>query len=235
MYPIREDKFQRRARTFWFLFFLLAFMHIALANLTSHVESTIDALLLAFDPDANGVPNFSEANIESWLGAPIATETEAKSYVTGQQIGAFNLSDDTCSFAKIWPMVAGGTFAQWAPVYMKTDGANGGRIYGYDANEADANTYLKIGRAMTAGSSGTTVNVIIDGDYVCRNDSYNFTYNSDEGRPLWCGTGGAGYESLTKPTTSGDHQIISSFIIQVDNAGTGDYFMGVTQADVSQP
>jgi hypothetical protein len=69
--------FQSRARAFWFLFFLLAFLHLSWADLTSHVESTVDALLLALDSDANGTPDFSEADLETWTETQFATESEA--------------------------------------------------------------------------------------------------------------------------------------------------------------
>ena len=169
-------------------------------------------------------------------GVRVATYAEIQ---TGLTIDPDNLSDGDCYRVGILTLVAGETItiASYAsghvPVYMDYDGANdGGRIFifGADATDTEKDTNPFLGYAITGGSAGDDISVVVQGS-VCREDSITiFTGNTHEGLPIYVDPASAGTLTMTMPTTESDDIQRVGICLRADGTGgDGDIWLETFQ------
>lgn len=146
---------------------------------------------------------------------------------TSEITGSFNLADNEQRVVDFLPFTAGDTITVGQPVYLKTDGSNGARVYRHDCNGTDVATHYVLGVATNSATSGNSVTVYVDG-LLMRNDAFNvaWTYNQDEGKPLFTGTT-PGALILTRSTTPDESVDWIATVVQVYDltAGTHCYLL----------
>jgi hypothetical protein len=177
----------------------------------------------------------ANVDIESEVSATDTTNaaTQAAIYAalqSGWTIDLGDLEEDTPTLVTHLTLVAAQAFTDNAILYMKSDGADGGRLYKYNADTAasDNDTYRFFCQATEAssGDGDSVVVKLLDGPcWIEQDDTYSFTYNQDEGLSTVVTEDGNGWEVLysSAPSGAGDHVEFISIILQVQNAGAGTH------------
>ncbi|MBC2712058.1 MAG: hypothetical protein HGJ94_14060 [Desulfosarcina sp.] len=146
-------------------------------------------------------------------------------YITAGQTGTTSdLSDGGWKLVDFMTFYAGENITLGYEVYAKYD-TDRLKIYNYDADAADADTYFPVGIAPAAITSGNSGAVWVGQCLLMRRDEFTFT-SADLGKPLWALTT-AGYQSTTAPSSAGDHVNKLGTVVGVNgvNSVVGDYLL----------
>lgn len=133
-----------------------------------------------------------------------------------EKIGDFDLSNGDTKWINQWYFYSGEAIDNGVQVYIKYDsGDSRTELYEYtgDYTDADNDTYIIIGFAQADCSAGTACLVNLD-TRVYRRDEHSIT-STEIGKPYFV-SGGAGYQSPTVQTESGDHTEIVCIAIGGD-------------------
>lgn len=148
---------------------------------------------------------------------------------SGWTIDLDTLTEDVPRLVTHLTFTAAQAFTTNAILYMKSDGADGGRLYPYsaDATATDNDTYRFFCKA-TEASSGDGDSVIVrlfTPSWVMRDDTLTTTYNSSEGKSLVADDTGNGWEVFfaNAPSGEGDHVEFTTMLIQAQDAGAGTH------------
>ncbi|MBC2741592.1 MAG: hypothetical protein HGJ93_00705 [Desulfosarcina sp.] len=165
-------------------------------------------------------------------GAAIITYIQA-----GQTGTTADLSNGGWKLVDFMTFYAGENITLGYEVYAKYD-TDRLKIYNYDADAADADTYFPIGVAPAAITSGNSGAVWTGRCLLMRRDDFTFT-SADLGKPLWTLTT-AGWQGTTAPSSAGDHPNKAATVVGVDgvNSEVGDrilYRFSIDDTEVPTP
>ena len=158
-----------------------------------------------------------------------AAETRTALDVTADSVNILSIADDTWTGQTIDDAIAGeamSTSDQWGVVYVKWDATQASPayfMYNPDSADTDNDTYKPVGLLVTSATiaAGDTISVT-SGNGILRNDTFSFTYQTDEGLALYCSDTADGAISKTAPNDPGDHYIRIGKVLSVEGGSYGD-------------
>jgi len=147
----------------------------------------------------------------------------------GWTIDLDDLVEDVPQLVTHLTFTAAESFVSNSILYMKSDGADGGRLYKYNADStaADNDTYRFFCKSTESSrGDGDSVNVrLFSPMWVQRDDTLTTTYNSSEGKSLVADDTGNGWEVFfaSAPSGEGDHVEFTGLLLQAQDAGAGTH------------
>ncbi|MBC2712862.1 MAG: hypothetical protein HGJ94_18290 [Desulfosarcina sp.] len=155
---------------------------------------------------------------------PPSQQSTAAFVKNGQTGTTSDLSDGGWKLVDFMTLYAGENITLGYHVYAKYD-TDRLKIYNYDADAADADTYFPIGIAPAAITSGNSGAIWVGQCLLMRRDEFTFT-SADLGKPLWTMTT-AGHQNTVAPSTAGDHPNKLGTVVGVNgvNSVVGDYLL----------
>lgn len=150
----------------------------------------------------------------------------------GVKIDLDDLEEDVPVKAGRFDFTAGEAFTKDVLLCIAPDGANGPKLYAYNADSTDTATsndgrrmWLKAMEASTGDGDIVEVRVLFGEVWIERNDTLTFTAGTHEGSSTVVTDDGNGWETYfsSAPSGAADHVEFVSVVVRVQNAGLGHH------------